>query len=78
MPSLIINGAAMGPARPRIWERPRSCIETSTAKTSTIIRYHIPNEAEIASFPTKEMYLPILICKFYACVRKTHRDEEVT
>ena len=58
MPGLIINGAAIGPARPRICERPRSCIETSTANTSTMIRYHIPNEAEIASFPTKEIYLP--------------------
>ena len=55
---LIINGAAIGPARPRICEKPSSCIETSTAKTSTMIKYHIPNEAEIASFPMNEIYRP--------------------
>lgn len=56
---LMMNGAAIGPARPRICEKPRSCIETSTAKTSTIIKYHIPKDAEIANFPTKEIYRPI-------------------
>ena len=56
---LMINGAAIGPARPRICENPRSCIETSTANTSTIIKYHIPKDAEIANFPTKEIYRPI-------------------
>ena len=56
--NLMMNGAAMGPARPRICEKPRSCIETSTANTSTMIKYHIPKEAEIANFPMKEIYRP--------------------